>query len=429
MNSGPRLIKAACPNCGAGVAIDPNSEWVTCSYCRTSSFIDRPRRDGAPRVAPPPNTPTIHLPAEQPPQGLAAHPVLAGALALLLVTGALVAFWTMSRRVDGPASGPMIIVGGPILGDANADGVADPIVRYWTRQDDRPRLAALDGRSGIVIWTTEPLAPTAPGRESPLSAVAGDKVLVAHGAELLGFTLSSGKHAFRVTLPERVKGFCELPGGGAGLWMKDDRMAAIDLSTGALSPRGHIAGTTLQSRLAKGRGRDVPPDSLVCALLHTDDSRSYGPGVEDAGIFDLDVDEIAESDTLAYGGAPPYLLVGTRPQGTRVPRIGAHDGTKLLWFQDVPAADSINAREGAPDATLARGRAFVAYTQERPQTSLHIASFDMQTGKRLWETALPGEHDIAPHLISSDRHLFVVSRWRLIAFSATDGRKLYDTAL
>lgn len=58
----PRLIKVACPQCGAGMRIDPRANVVTCGYCRLSSFVHLPNRA---QPAPPPNTSGyghIHVP-------------------------------------------------------------------------------------------------------------------------------------------------------------------------------------------------------------------------------------------------------------------------------------------------------------------------------------------------------------------------------
>jgi hypothetical protein len=39
-----KLVKATCPQCGAGVHVDANAEVVTCAYCGQSSFVERPNR-------------------------------------------------------------------------------------------------------------------------------------------------------------------------------------------------------------------------------------------------------------------------------------------------------------------------------------------------------------------------------------------------
>jgi hypothetical protein len=38
-----RLLKVACPGCGAAIRIDPRSHIVTCGYCKMSSYVHRPK--------------------------------------------------------------------------------------------------------------------------------------------------------------------------------------------------------------------------------------------------------------------------------------------------------------------------------------------------------------------------------------------------
>lgn len=35
----PRLVKVSCPQCGAGMRLDPTAQMVTCSFCGQSSFV------------------------------------------------------------------------------------------------------------------------------------------------------------------------------------------------------------------------------------------------------------------------------------------------------------------------------------------------------------------------------------------------------
>ena len=39
-----RLVPVKCPNCGANVRIDPDRDYATCDYCKTSSFVQTPAR-------------------------------------------------------------------------------------------------------------------------------------------------------------------------------------------------------------------------------------------------------------------------------------------------------------------------------------------------------------------------------------------------
>src|SRR5262245_10925842 len=40
----PRLLKVACPQCGAGLRIEAEQQVVTCRYCNLSSFVHLPHR-------------------------------------------------------------------------------------------------------------------------------------------------------------------------------------------------------------------------------------------------------------------------------------------------------------------------------------------------------------------------------------------------
>jgi hypothetical protein len=36
------LVPAKCPSCGAAIQLESDNDWVTCSYCNTSSFVQKP---------------------------------------------------------------------------------------------------------------------------------------------------------------------------------------------------------------------------------------------------------------------------------------------------------------------------------------------------------------------------------------------------
>lgn len=55
-----KLVGAKCPNCGAGVKLDPEQDFVTCTFCHTSSFIVTPQKR-AKHTAPPANTQVIEI--------------------------------------------------------------------------------------------------------------------------------------------------------------------------------------------------------------------------------------------------------------------------------------------------------------------------------------------------------------------------------
>jgi hypothetical protein len=59
-----RLIPALCPQCGGQITLSPSVEWVTCSFCRTTSFIETPARRHAVNH-PPPHVPVVRVTPER----------------------------------------------------------------------------------------------------------------------------------------------------------------------------------------------------------------------------------------------------------------------------------------------------------------------------------------------------------------------------
>ena len=61
--AGPRLIKVACPECGAALRLDPGIQVITCAYCRKSSFVHWPNQPARPAQTMP-DYGNIHVPAK-----------------------------------------------------------------------------------------------------------------------------------------------------------------------------------------------------------------------------------------------------------------------------------------------------------------------------------------------------------------------------
>lgn len=101
-----RLIAATCPKCGAGVRLDPKQQFVTCSYCGVSSFIETPKRPATQEIQR--AQPVIHI--ERVPSSLGCLPGLIGLVVVLVALGAvsgqlLNGFSLLSGRVPGASSG------------------------------------------------------------------------------------------------------------------------------------------------------------------------------------------------------------------------------------------------------------------------------------------------------------------------------------
>jgi hypothetical protein len=99
-----RLVGAKCPNCGAAVRVDPKLEWVTCDYCRTSSYVETPARKQAPNH-PPAHIPVIRVQAAA--RGVLAI-VLVATLAPVIIGGVVsaIAFSKATSAIENVTTPP-----------------------------------------------------------------------------------------------------------------------------------------------------------------------------------------------------------------------------------------------------------------------------------------------------------------------------------
>lgn len=399
----PRLVKAACPHCGAGVTLDPTRDVVSCTFCGTSSFIQRPRRAPTePIPVAPQGMPTIVMP-EVRPASTSALVVVPIVLVLVLAgVGAAIAF-------SGKAGGGRYSVGGrPLPLDANGDGVED-IVLDVTTLGKTPQLhfAAFDPQSGKELWRTPSLG--ASGEANHATTARGRLVVTVRNA-VFGFDGKSGTQAFATALPELPEALCKHPSGVAVL-TKDKQLFPVDLGNGALG------APTAGARYAQEKG-------TRCVDLDPADA-SQGPGlieVDEAPYRDR-VKGMQVSDVFAIADTKQVLVLGTREPGTRVPMLAAFDGEKLLWVQELPVSEPLLAKEGEPTAfAVASGRVLAAYERSDRQ-ELRIVCFDFHSGRRAWEAALP-ERDFFTSFGITDRYVVVRGFSKAWTFALADGKDL-----
>jgi hypothetical protein len=181
------------------------------------------------------------------------------------------------------------------------------------------------------------------------------------------------------------------------LLTKDNHLYAMNTTTGSLTAAGAIAERVPLS------------PSPACTV-----ARSDGYGVSRGQLRTLNeygltkVTGIYVEAVLDYQGKPPYLMLGYRPVGSRVPMIGARTAERVLWTGDVPAIEPLAAVEGKPAAAaIANGFVYAAYFRVGGR-ALRVASFTFAEGRRHWETELPINDGLTTvELIASDQHVFV----------------------
>jgi DNA-directed RNA polymerase subunit RPC12/RpoP len=161
-----RLLAAKCPNCGAGVRIDPARDFVTCTYCNTSAFVRTQTRPLTQQFAQQ-YPAVIDLPS--PPR---LGWVLAAAGTLVVLTGAIAAYTALdARRRTEKISPPE-----PLARDVP--------VPYTPAVEDLRRAA----EPGREMWGvsrsaqgSSPVAPKPPEGSAPVATTASKDVSVREG--------------------------------------------------------------------------------------------------------------------------------------------------------------------------------------------------------------------------------------------------------
>lgn len=399
----PRLVKAACPHCGAGVQLDPTRDVVTCTFCGTSSFIQRPRRAPTePVPIAPRGMPTIVMPEVRPAStsALVAVPIVLGLV--LAGIGAAIAF-------SGKAGGGRFSVGGrPLPLDANGDGVEDIVLEVTTvGKSSQLHFGAFDPASGKELWRTEALGASG---EANHATTVGGRLVVTLRNTVLGFDGRTGKRAFSTALPELPEALCQHPTGVAVL-TKDKQLYPVDLGSGAL---GAPAPGARYAHETGTRCVDLDPaDSGEGAGLIEAEEAPYRDRVKGMQV----------SDAFSIRDTKQVLVVGTRQPGTRVPMLAAFSADQLLWGHELPASEPLLAKEGDPTAfAVGAGRVLAAY-ERSDRKELRVVCFELQTGKRAWEVALP-EGDFFTSFGVTDRYVVVRGFGKARSLALADGREL-----
>jgi hypothetical protein len=389
-----RLVAAKCPNCGAGLTVPPETEWVTCGYCRVSSFVQRSRSPAqVPTTRVPVGTPVIHVR-----QSRSFAWLWVGLSVLVAAVIALVAFEQSKRLADVAVLMP------PLLFDVNGDGAEDALI-VGLRTGNTPRhLRALDAHTGDTLWKTDEL-----GADVEHVALAGDAVLWLSSSKLRGFDATTGKQRFAGDLPERVAEVCEA-GRTFRLRTADAKLHVIDPTTGALTADAPLP-----------RANDAQPCAPAWSTFAT-----FGRLVRPDDSAKVRVEGMTTSTALRFdSGALPALLLGSRAQGSAVPMLaGVRDG-RTLWKLELPSTAPLEVHPGDPEAvTIAAARAYASY--ERNSTrGFTVVALALANGERHWEAAIPRERDASVALRASERHVFAKADFSLYALSATDGRLLW----
>jgi PQQ-like domain len=393
-----RLSTVRCPNCGANVRLEVAAEWVTCGYCKTEAYVQRPK-------APPPPPRAVAV-VQAPAASSGAVGLVVGAGALLLLLGGLIAFAVFyeSSTLDDVA-----IQSPAMLFDVNRDGAKDALMAALGAGQGAIHVRALDARTGSTLWKSEDLA-DARGSEFALNA---DVVLVVNGARMLGLDARTGKQRFTQTLPERLENACE-DENHFYLELADRRRFEVDPRTGGLTQFPTPAAPEF------GLAPSCPP--------------AWGSGWQAHGQFVSKASWDAVSDAfmnpdvrLQYAREPTLLLIGERPEGSRVPMLAGFRDNTTVWRTILPGKNPLEAKEGEPSgSTLTADRAYATYGYA-DGSGFALVGVAMKDGARLWETRITRKSDPGRLTLSADdQHVFVFASSAMHGVSASTGQLLWS---
>lgn len=374
----------------------PAAEWVTCSYCQVSSFVQRARSRAPEAAAIPAGTPVIHVR-----QSRSFVWVALVLLALATVAVVLLLFEDEKRL------GSVAVVKPPLLFDVNDDGAEDVVMVASKVGGLTRHLRALDANTGETLWKTADL-----GKDVENVAIVGDAVLWIATTKLHGFDARTGRERFVADLPERPTGVCEA--GRAWLLLTaDKKVHALDPATGSLTPSPPLAAPA-----APSAEPECTPAWSTFARFGRLVRIEPSPRVRVAGMTASTVLHFGE-DTL------PALALGWRTLGTALPMLaGMRDG-QVLWKMELASSAPLEVKPGDPTAgTIAAGRAYASY-HRTSSPGFTLVGVALSNGQRQWEVAVPRKRDASMTLRASERHVFVGADTALYALSATDGRLLW----
>jgi outer membrane protein assembly factor BamB len=442
-----RLIQAKCPQCGAGVRLDPQLDWVTCSYCNTSSFVTSPQKQSQHQHVPQ-HYPVIDI-SQAVPRSRGIAVVAFGAMLFAAVSvvaiGAYVYYLGSSEPTESLRASSIVVIDGPMLGEANGDGVSDPIVLTQSNRGSETlrHLSAFDAHTGKVLWTGQPIGTS--GDQQELAAV-GSTALVGKGATLIGVDLRTGTLTWQKPLPEKVDMFCDDGQGGASLVTNDNQVYAVNLKTGELSAKGkqrefyaapphtrkdierrpprHRKG--MEERLARWEAERAA--EVFCFPASSGAHWSHGVGIHESKQLKIEVEGMYVATVLREREQGPFVLVGNKQPGTGVPMLAVATAEgELSWKAEVPSINPMGAAEGKPaHVTIAHGRVLTAHHIPADK-KLVITAFSLQDGKRFWEQSVPVETVTWIRIAANERYVFLRERWAMYAYALADGRLLWAT--
>lgn len=302
----------------------------------------------------------------------------------------------------------------PLFIDTNGDGATDVIgwVRVRSGFEFPIHMAAFDGRTGELLWTTPELTDEAGALESRAAVAGGRLLVVDEGATLSAYDLDDGEVSWTAALGERVSEVCTGPQGQVMMILASEQRRLVSVVDGRITtvPDARPCPSRLDGALGAGGSWDMAAGRHLMRAEH-ENLTAPGMTIEQAW------SELGSTSVVAFGN---------RAMGTEVPMIAVfHSGTRgLLWSSDVPAGNALRADDSLP-AAVAIGVQRVVVAYDLVDDTWRLTAFDLRSGRRLWDGELPDENYGVRDMEIEGGRVFVSHRTWLDVFDLENGARQY----
>lgn len=257
-------------------------------------------------------------------------------------------------------------------------------------------IEAFDGDSFDSLWTSRGLGDNVSGFGESFDDHRMLAFVAAQGSVFI-VNGENGSVIASASLPDHLHSVCRFADGRIGFHTVDERI-------------NYVEGAALRSIVADDTCVDEP-ESLVSfnatVLRRMDHPLPVVPG--------MNVSAVVED---AFSRR--RFAAGTRPRpASAIPMLAILEDERVIWMGDVPSAEPLRARHGAPSPVLCNaGRvlAFYGTTQARMMTAFNTA-----TGARLFDTPLPSSNFSTTSVALGRDDIFVQRTFSLEVYDAATG--------
>jgi len=453
----PKLVNATCPRCGAVVPLEDDSDRATCTFCGAVAILSAPPAPPSPMPMPVPAAPRARLTGgfllgcllvpflavmgagfagyflmrpsgsdpSTPPPSPSVPPIPA-----MPVSGAPVDVASPPPAAPTPAPTPVetyeAVSGIPIFAlDVDGDRRLEIVAPVESTSAPGLHYAVFDATTGA----RRSMTPVIEDLRSAVPAGIGNRLVVAsRDGRLEAWDLVSGDSQWTTMLGERVSSLCAPAAPGTILVETTAaRRLALDLTTGRQAETRDacerlLARTGNDPEPRDRRDHSAPPgvEAWQCGSVRVMGSQNFVVPDACAARGRLDAQIEGMFGHRIWKHERGWLVFGVRSPGTYVAMVARTERGRVVWKNEVPADNPLEAAEGGPrEVGLVGDTLVVGYDTGRSRSGV-VTAFEVGDGTRRWTTRLPGDDALAD-LVSLDDAVVVRTGDALRIIAAADG--------